>query len=106
MTLRFSCPKCGYNLSAPKECAGRSSKCRACGQPVTVPHPATRATLPPPPVRRYVPLEAPVPGEAPLLDALPAEPVLDALPAVSPVPEALPVPEVLPVGKVEVSPLT
>jgi hypothetical protein len=37
MALRFSCPKCGYKLSAPVDCAGRSSKCRACGQPVTVP---------------------------------------------------------------------
>jgi len=39
MTLRFSCPKCGSALSAPEDCAGRSSKCRACGQPVTVPPP-------------------------------------------------------------------
>jgi hypothetical protein len=39
MPLRFSCPKCGFALSAPEDCAGRSSKCRACGQPVTVPRP-------------------------------------------------------------------
>lgn len=45
MALRFSCPKCGYNLSAPEDCAGRSSKCRACGQPVTVPLPAAAAPI-------------------------------------------------------------
>src|SRR5882724_1447329 len=37
MALRFPCPKCGHALSAPEGCAGRSSKCQACGQPVTVP---------------------------------------------------------------------
>ena len=35
--IRFACPRCGMQLSAPLSCAGRSSKCRACGQPVTVP---------------------------------------------------------------------
>ena len=39
--IRFACPRCGMQLSAPKECAGRSSKCRQCGRPVAVPAPAT-----------------------------------------------------------------
>ncbi len=52
MALRFSCPKCGFDLSAPESCAGRSSKCRQCGQPVTVPValPAPPVALPAPPV--------------------------------------------------------
>jgi hypothetical protein len=40
--FRFACPRCGMQLSAPKECAGRSSKCRGCGQTVTVPVPVPR----------------------------------------------------------------
>jgi predicted RNA-binding Zn-ribbon protein involved in translation (DUF1610 family) len=39
--IRFACPRCGMQLSAPEDCAGRSSKCRACSQPVTVPIPAS-----------------------------------------------------------------
>jgi hypothetical protein len=35
--IRFACPYCGKQLSAPEECAGRSSKCQGCGQTVTVP---------------------------------------------------------------------
>lgn len=35
--LRFWCPHCAYQLSAPVECAGRTSRCRGCGNPVTVP---------------------------------------------------------------------
>ena len=74
MALRFSCPKCGNNLSAPKECAGRSSKCRACGQAVTVPLPAAAAPTQVPPAKQPPPtLEKPVP------DARPAR-VLDAIP--------------------------
>src|SRR5262249_33954597 len=37
------CPRCGMQLSAPEECAGRSTKCRGCGQTVTVPWPAAAA---------------------------------------------------------------
>ena len=35
--IRFRCRKCGFVLSAPIECAGLSSRCRQCSQPVTVP---------------------------------------------------------------------
>src|SRR5262249_12393236 len=38
--LHFSCPSCGTNLSAPETCAGRGTKCRQCGHPVTVPQPS------------------------------------------------------------------
>lgn len=51
MNLHFSCPKCGYKLSAPEDCAGRSSKCRACGQPVTVPK-LSRSSATPVPVQQ------------------------------------------------------
>lgn len=43
--FRFACPWCRMQLSAPEECAGRSSKCRGCGQAFQVPTPP-----PPPPV--------------------------------------------------------
>ncbi len=39
MPLRFPCPQCGQILSAPDDCAGRTSRCRGCGQSVTVPFP-------------------------------------------------------------------
>lgn len=35
--IRFPCPRCGYRLSAPDVCVGRSSRCRGCGERVTVP---------------------------------------------------------------------
>jgi hypothetical protein len=35
--MRFPCPHCCAMLSAPREVAGRSSRCRFCGHPVTVP---------------------------------------------------------------------
>src|SRR5436309_6597504 len=66
MALRFSCPKCGHNLSAPEDCAGRSSKCRACGQALQVPAPVAPLITAPssPPIRCRFPrcqqlLEAP-----------------------------------------------
>src|SRR5437899_485834 len=34
--IRFACPSCGFQLSAPNECAGRASRCK-CGQPLMVP---------------------------------------------------------------------
>jgi hypothetical protein len=36
--LRFTCPSCGVAASAPEACAGRTTKCRQCGKPLTVPH--------------------------------------------------------------------
>jgi DNA-directed RNA polymerase subunit RPC12/RpoP len=38
--LHFNCPACGSPLSAPEDCAGRVSRCRQCGQAVTVPAPS------------------------------------------------------------------
>jgi hypothetical protein len=35
--MRFPCPHCRAPLSAPREAVGRSSRCRFCGRPVTVP---------------------------------------------------------------------
>jgi hypothetical protein len=89
--IRFSCPRCGMQLSAPKECVGRSNKCRTCGQPITVPGQRlpTRQTVPvaapySPPSSVPVPRPATAsatssscdqpPPLAPVLDALPAEP--------------------------------
>lgn len=48
--LRFPCPHCGKSLRAERDKAGRSAKCRGCGQSVTVPgekadHPESTANL-------------------------------------------------------------
>src|SRR5262249_34548542 len=40
--FRFSCATCGASVSAPEDCAGRSTRCPKCGQVVTVPQPSTR----------------------------------------------------------------
>lgn len=55
--IRFACPRCGMQLSAPEECTGRSSKCRGCGQAFQVPAPvATLVTAPSlPPIRCQCP---------------------------------------------------
>lgn len=45
--IRFACPRCGMQLSAPPECAGRSSKCRGCGQAFQVPYPMAIPIHPP-----------------------------------------------------------
>jgi hypothetical protein len=46
MLMRFPCPHCQYELSAPSECAGRSSQCRNCGGTVTVPIPKAEVAPP------------------------------------------------------------
>jgi DNA-directed RNA polymerase subunit RPC12/RpoP len=35
--IRFMCPSCNSPLSAPFDCGGRTTKCRHCGHPITVP---------------------------------------------------------------------
>jgi hypothetical protein len=49
MSLLFACPACGFSLSAPADCAGRSSKCRKCGQSLVVPQPAREKAKKAPP---------------------------------------------------------
>ncbi|GEM_PF-5191331 len=44
--IRFSCSSCGVAASAPEDCAGRTTKCRNCGQSITVPRP--KLANPPP----------------------------------------------------------
>ena len=46
--IRFLCPSCGFSLSAPDDCAGRTSKCSKCGIAVTIPpaHPAPTLSVP------------------------------------------------------------
>src|SRR5579875_3646791 len=46
--IRFSCPSCGMAVSAPEDCAGRSTKCRYCNGPIVVPRIATNRTSPKP----------------------------------------------------------
>src|SRR5690349_8890718 len=50
--IRFACPSCRAPLAAPEECVGRTTKCRTCGQPLTVPGgakvPPALAPVPPP----------------------------------------------------------
>lgn len=45
MPISFSCPRCGKNLKAPDNAAGKSSKCPSCGSPVTCPEPVYDAEL-------------------------------------------------------------
>ena len=45
MPISFSCPRCGKNLKAPDDAAGKSSKCPGCGAPVTCPEPVYDAEL-------------------------------------------------------------
>ena len=46
--IRFSCPSCGAAASAPIECVGRTTTCRGCGKPITVPRVAPTPTPAPP----------------------------------------------------------
>src|SRR5262249_23147367 len=39
--LRFACPSCGATLSAPEECAGRTSRCK-CATTVLIPEAARK----------------------------------------------------------------
>jgi hypothetical protein len=52
--IRFACPSCGMAVSAPEECAGRSTKCRGCNSPIVVPQVRHHASAPParPPTAR------------------------------------------------------
>src|SRR4051794_19802054 len=45
--IRFNCVSCGMSVSAPEDCAGRSTKCPKCGQPISVPRPFTRPAVSP-----------------------------------------------------------
>jgi WD40 repeat protein len=62
--IRFFCPRCKAAACAPDDCAGRTSKCRQCGRPLTVPAARKPPATPhvPPPVR--IP-RAPKPGAVP-----------------------------------------
>ncbi len=40
MPIDFSCQSCGQSYRVKDEFAGRTTKCRKCSQPVTVPEPA------------------------------------------------------------------
>jgi hypothetical protein len=46
MMIRFPCPGCDTSLSAPEECAGRTSRCPKCGAPVVVPAFKEQQTVP------------------------------------------------------------
>ncbi len=46
--IRFSCPSCGAAASAPIECVERTTTCRGCGKPITVPRAAPTPTPAPP----------------------------------------------------------
>jgi hypothetical protein len=35
--IRFPCPACKFDLSAPTDKSGQESRCPKCGQPVVVP---------------------------------------------------------------------
>jgi ubiquitin-protein ligase len=47
--IEFNCPNCGKRFRVPPELAGRSAKCKACGEPFTVPAAAPPELLTTPP---------------------------------------------------------
>src|SRR5438552_1828155 len=55
--LRFACLTCQSPVSAPEDCAGRTTRCPECGHPITVPTPAHYST--PPPQREKIRLGTP-----------------------------------------------
>jgi hypothetical protein len=80
MPISFSCPRCGKNLKAPDNAAGKTSKCPGCGSPVTCPEPIYDAELidaPPGGVDPYADMDAdkpyglagPAPGAPPAPEA-------------------------------------
>lgn len=39
--IDFACPQCGHDFRVPDSAAGKSGKCKSCGESVTVPHQGT-----------------------------------------------------------------
>jgi DNA-directed RNA polymerase subunit M/transcription elongation factor TFIIS len=75
--IRFSCPSCKFDLSAPVSKAGAKSRCPKCKQAVEVPQQAALSTTVPPQVPRYVPVEVLVPEVLTVPEALPVGPPRD-----------------------------
>jgi WD40 repeat protein len=67
--IRFACPTCKVAASAPEECAGRTTTCRQCGNPITVPSVAAQSAAPPPAAR--TPSAAPKSSTPPKVAAKP-----------------------------------
>ncbi len=81
MTIEFSCPQCGHPIRAKDEAAGKSGKCKDCGETIRIPSPRTVDTriakraaalipevVPRPPAlpnREYPIARAPLPTYAP-----------------------------------------
>jgi ubiquitin-protein ligase len=55
--ISFSCPSCGKTFSVPPEFAGRTARCKGCGESLTVPQPVI-TPLPPPPMPMPQPMPA------------------------------------------------
>ena len=48
MPIPFTCPHCGHQTTVADQYAGQTGPCSGCGQPITVPMPATAAPPAPP----------------------------------------------------------
>jgi hypothetical protein len=71
--IRFTCSGCKLPVCAPDDCAGRTTKCRQCGNAITVPD---AATAEPPSIPEAIPVVEPYRPEPNALPTLPT-----ALPA-------------------------
>ncbi len=94
MSIAFACPGCAKTYEVSDTLAGKTGRCKACGQPFKIPVPRTLRTQPPAPEPLSAddldvdpPLRAPTPTPAPARPsprsepARPAPPVYDDLPA-------------------------
>lgn len=72
--IKFSCPQCGKNISAPESFAGKRGKCPGCQ--ATMPIPTIEANVPnaPPPVAATrIQTQPPVSADDDILEAQPAD---------------------------------
>lgn len=65
MAIKFKCSSCGQGYSVPEQSAGKTAKCKNCGNPVVIPAapPATPSAPPPPQPAEAQPVQ-PQPGAA------------------------------------------
>jgi ribosomal protein L37AE/L43A len=76
MPIRVRCPGCGQSLNAPDRLAGKTAKCPACGNPVTIPAAAAAVATPP-----DVGTSGPPAASPPPLPASPPPPARPSFPA-------------------------
>lgn len=80
--IKFSCPHCGKNISAPDNLAGKKGKCPGCQQTMPIPAPGAMTARAPASDFELVD-DKPVPSKAAIQSRppAPADDILDAQPA-------------------------